>query len=107
MDVGGAALAPNAAAGIEHVGRFFDERTLLLRGQLDHSPGFVGRAERGENFAFDAKIRMVHVLGFDSPGKSEGHLAEFVGGHGVSYFGWYMVWKSGVIAGFGGALWLG
>src|SRR5205085_2186141 len=58
----------------------FDELSLLLGRELDHAPGFV-RAERGEDFAADAKIGMAHVRAFNGFGKVESKLAKHAGSH--------------------------
>src|SRR6266705_1867690 len=62
MDESGAALAPDAVAGIEHVGRFSDKQALLLWRQLHHPPTLVRRGERRENLTLGTKIRVIHVF---------------------------------------------
>lgn len=60
------------------------ERLLLIRRKFDHAPGFIGIAERREDFAADAKIGMVHVRVLSCFRQTERDFAKILGGHNGS-----------------------
>src|SRR5580658_790501 len=81
VHAGGSALAPGACGADECLRFGFDETGLLVRKQLDHSPGFVRITERGENFSVHAEIRMILVGILDGFRKAQRDAAKFSSGH--------------------------
>src|SRR5437660_10062535 len=57
---GSAPTAPSPLYGLKDVRFGPNEKRLLLRGQLDHAPGFIRIGERREDFTAHAKVRMAH-----------------------------------------------
>src|SRR2546430_11010736 len=59
-----------------------DEQLLLLRGELDHAPAAAGIAQRREDAARYAKVRVTHVSGFDGLRETQGDASELARRHG-------------------------
>jgi hypothetical protein len=82
VDPGGSFAAPAAGDGLEDGGVGLDEIVLLFQGELDHGPGVIGVAQRGEDLIGDAEIGVSHVGAFFRLGEGEGEFAEGGGSHG-------------------------
>src|SRR2546425_5497181 len=81
-DIRRTAATPTALDRREDRGLGSDEQLLLLRGELDHAPAAAGIAERRENPARHAKVRVAHVSGFRGLWQTQGDASELTGGHG-------------------------
>ena len=80
-DIRRTAATPTALDRREDRGLGSDEQLLLLRGELDHAPAAAGVAERRENPARHAKVRVTHVSGFRGLWQTQGDASELTGGH--------------------------
>src|SRR5579883_1231065 len=82
-DTRAALAAPGAIDGREDGGLGVHEIVLLLRVQLDHSPGRVRIPERREDAAADTEIGVVHVDALLRAFESQGEAAKIIGHHGA------------------------
>ena len=80
-NIRGTTATPTALDRREDRGLGSDEQLLLLRGELDHAPPAAGIAERRENPARHAKVRVTHVSGFRGLWQTQGDASELTGGH--------------------------
>src|SRR5436309_5904548 len=58
-----------------------DEQLLLLGSELHHPPPAAGIAQRRENPAAHAKVRVPHVSGFGGLRQTQGYASELMGRH--------------------------
>src|SRR5437773_1615337 len=80
-NIRGTTATPTALDRREDRGLGSDEQFLLLRGELDHAPPALGIAQRRENAARHAKVRVTHVSGFRGLWQTQGDASELTGGH--------------------------
>src|SRR5271157_1259042 len=75
--------SPSTSDGNEDLGQFLDERSLLLRRELQVPVALVRRCERRKNFAADPEVRAAHVRTLFRPLEAQGDPSEIVCVHRV------------------------
>src|SRR5262249_38675854 len=83
LNDGRPAAAPGAARFRNHAAGLANRVGLLPRRQLHHAPRLIV-AQRREDLAADAEIRMVHVRRLHGLRKAQRQLAGFLGGHALA-----------------------
>src|SRR2546428_712756 len=83
-DIRRTTASPAALDRCEGRGLASDEQLLLLGGELDHAPAAAGIAQRREDPAGHAKVRVTHVRGFSGLRQTQRDASELSGGHGIA-----------------------